>query len=92
MATRRLPQRSRWQVTVTRPQLMAVVWKEMARLTDVNYWQKDKSWFIPADYETPVGNQGGCRLRSQTCGAHLEKMCREEARPKPEGRHRRQSL
>ena len=59
---------------------------------DVNYWQKGKSWFIPADYETPVGNQGGCRLGSQTCGAHLEKMCREEARPKPEGRHRRQSL
>lgn len=35
MATRRLPQRSRWEVMVPRPQLMAVAWKEMASLTEM---------------------------------------------------------
>lgn len=35
MATRRLPQRPRGEVTVSRPQLMAVAWKEMARLTEM---------------------------------------------------------
>lgn len=61
----------------------------------VTNWQKDESWFAHlaewftvehGDREIPVG------IQEERPQGPLEKVCGEEARPKPEGRCRRQSL